>query len=80
MLGAALLRTGGAWVPQQRLYLSPEPQGQRALRGVWDGAEATDSTLSTGPAGLRDSTVSTHSTFSTVFRAFVVWVGSLVSE
>ena len=26
---------GGASVPQQRLYFSPEPQGQGALRGIW---------------------------------------------
>ena len=26
--------TGGAVVPQQRLYLMPDPQGQGALRGV----------------------------------------------
>jgi hypothetical protein len=29
-----MLRTGGAAVPQQRLNLAPERQGQRALRGV----------------------------------------------
>jgi hypothetical protein len=31
---AARCRTGGAFLPQQRLYFSPEPQGQRALRGT----------------------------------------------
>jgi hypothetical protein len=31
---AALWRIGGAFLPQQRLYFSPESQGQGALRGT----------------------------------------------
>src|SRR5271154_2814642 len=31
---AAGERTAGAFVPQQRLYLAPEPQGQGAPRGI----------------------------------------------
>ena len=33
-----VLRTGGAFLPQQRLNLSREPQGQGALRGVCGGS------------------------------------------
>ena len=32
---AAFPNTGGAFLPQQRLYFSPEWQGQGAFRGVW---------------------------------------------
>jgi hypothetical protein len=42
MRQAAIEMTGGAFVPQQRLYLAPEPQGQRAPRAieiVWGGSD-----------------------------------------
>jgi hypothetical protein len=32
--GRALIRTGGAFLPQQRLYFSPDLHGHGALRGI----------------------------------------------
>ena len=39
---AAMWRTGGAFLPQQRLYFSPEPHGQGALRGIAGDAAGAD--------------------------------------
>jgi len=36
------LNTPGAFLPQQRLYLAPEPQGQGWLRAIGVGSGGSD--------------------------------------
>jgi hypothetical protein len=51
---APMLRSGGAFFPQQRLYLAPERQGQRALRGVAAGGLQNELPAEAAWAGLQN--------------------------